>query len=74
MHDLHTNVQHCCDTVLSYRMEYLVDTFERTFWHRYKYHAAMIFDSAAAFFGRDNVGLCGIAHFFKVYQLSSHVA
>lgn len=34
--------------------------------NRYKYHAAYIFDSAAAFFGRDNVGLPGVAHFFKV--------
>lgn len=34
--------------------------------HRFKYHSALIFDSAAAFFGRDNVGLCGVAHFFKV--------
>ncbi|EIE21121.1 ferritin-like protein [Coccomyxa subellipsoidea C-169] len=32
----------------------------------YKYHSALILDSAAAFFGRDNVGLCGVAHFFKV--------
>jgi hypothetical protein len=34
--------------------------------HRFKYHSAFIFDSAAAFFGRDNVGLPGVAHFFKV--------
>jgi len=33
---------------------------------RFKYHSAMIFDSAAAFFGRDNVALPGVAHFFKV--------
>ncbi|BDA45035.1 probable ferritin-3, chloroplastic [Coccomyxa sp. Obi] len=32
----------------------------------YKYHAAYVFDSAAAFFGRDNVGLPGVEHFFKV--------
>ncbi|KAK9908294.1 hypothetical protein WJX75_005650 [Coccomyxa subellipsoidea] len=32
----------------------------------YKHNAALILDSAAAFFGRDNVGLCGVSHFFKV--------
>ncbi len=41
---------------------------------RYKYDVALILDSAAAFFGRDNVGLCGVAHFFKVctYLHSAH--
>ncbi|EIE21120.1 ferritin-like protein [Coccomyxa subellipsoidea C-169] len=33
---------------------------------KYKYDVALILDSAAAFFGRDNVGLCGVAHFFKI--------
>ncbi|BDA45034.1 probable ferritin-2, chloroplastic [Coccomyxa sp. Obi] len=32
----------------------------------YKHNAALILDSAAAFFGRDNVGLCGVSHFCKV--------
>ncbi len=33
---------------------------------RYKFNSAHIFDSAAAYFGSDNVGLCGIAWYFKV--------
>ena len=28
---------------------------------RFKFNSAHIFDSAAAYFGSDNVGLCGIA-------------
>ena len=34
--------------------------------HRYKFNSAHIFDSAAAYFGSDNVGLCGIAWYYKV--------
>ena len=33
---------------------------------RFKFNTAHIFDSAAAYFGSDNVGLCGIAWYFKV--------
>ena len=33
---------------------------------RFKFNSSHIFDSAAAYFGSDNVGLCGIAWFFKV--------
>ena len=33
---------------------------------RYKFNTAHIFDSAAAYFGSDNIGLCGIAWYFKV--------
>jgi hypothetical protein len=44
------------------------------FLRRYKHNAALILDSAAAFFGRDNVGLCGVSHFFKVGPTLSHHA
>ena len=36
------------------------------FMCRFKYNTVHILDSAAAYFGSDNVGLCGIAWYFKV--------
>ena len=33
---------------------------------RFKYNTVHILDSGAAYFGSDNVGLCGIAWYFKV--------
>ena len=35
-------------------------------FYRYKFNSAHIFDSASAYFGSDNVGLCGIAWYYKV--------
>jgi hypothetical protein len=36
---------------------------------RYKQSAALIFDSASAWFSRDNVAMPGVSHFFKVGKL-----
>ena len=33
---------------------------------RFKFNTVHILDSGAAYFGSDNVGLCGIAWYFKV--------
>ena len=38
----------------------------RVVMRRFKYNTVHILDSGAAYFGSDNVGLCGIAWYFKV--------
>lgn len=46
----------------------LLDAFPRVMFSYYYNNAAAIFDSANAFFDHDNVGMPGMAIFFKVSQ------
>ena len=43
------------------------------FMCRFKYNTVHILDSGAAYFGSDNVGLCGIAWYFKVRTMPLYV-